>query len=290
MPADNKKEMLRSLLAGKTTEELEELLALDFAEDKTEVDADYISTILEVIEEREKDSNITDTETAWEEFQEYYRLSKQETEPLEADRTESPNLDHHRKTEQSKRPRRSFQLIRNAFVAAVLVVLLCGTAMGWNFFRVIAEWTEETFQFLTGQNEKELPEVEALVHLEQAVADYTDIPCVPRCAPEGTQEYGNMSVIERNDRCSVGMGYIANNRTFAIRIIRYDAVLENDLNIYQKDATLLEEYVINGITHYITENNSNLSAMWTNQNVEGYIQGELTLEEMRQMIDSIYKE
>ena len=32
----------------------EELLALDFAEDKTEVDADYISTILEVIEEREK--------------------------------------------------------------------------------------------------------------------------------------------------------------------------------------------------------------------------------------------
>ena len=179
MPADNKKEMLRSLLAGKTTEELEELLALDFADDKTEVDADYISTILEVIEEREKDKEITDTETAWEEFQEYYRLSKQETEPLEAGRTESSNLDHHRKTEQRQSPRRSFQLIRNVLVAAVLVVLLCGTAMGWNFFQIIAEWTEETFQFLTGQSNNELPEVEALAFLRHEVSDFTNTPCIP---------------------------------------------------------------------------------------------------------------
>lgn len=290
MPADNKKEMLRSLLAGKTTEELEELLALDFAEDKTEVDADYISTILEVIEEREKDSNITDTEIAWEEFQEYYRLSKQETEALEADRTESPNLDHHRKTEQSKRSRKSFNLIRNALVAAVLVVLLCGSAMGWNFFRVIAEWTEETFQFLTGQREDELPEVEELVFLRHKVSEYTDVPCIPICAPEGTQKNGDLIVIEQNNRRSVGMGYVINERSFSIRVSLYNDVIENESNIYQKDATLLEEYVVDGIIHYIAKNNSNLSAMWANENVEGYIQGDLTLEEMRQMIDSIYKE
>ena len=290
MPADNKKEMLRSLLAGKTTEELEELLALDFAEDKTEVDADYISTILEVIEEREKDSNITDTEIAWEEFQEYYRLSKQETEALEADRTESPNLDHHRKTEQSKRPRRSFQLIRNALVAAVLVALLCSTALGWNLFQVIAEWTEETFQFLTGQSRNALPEVESLEFLRLKVAEYTSIPCVPTCGPEGTREDSSVNIVERSNRCSIGRGYISENGSFVIRVILYYEPLENQFNIYQKDTSLLEEYVINGVTHYITENNSNLSAMWVNENVEGYIQGELTLDEMRQMIDSIYKE
>ena len=106
----------------------------------------------------------------------------------------------------------------------------------------------------------------------------------------GTQEDSNLNIAERTDRCVIGMGYITGNRTFAIRIIVYENVLENDLNIYQKDTLLLEEYVVNGITHYITENNSNLSAMWANENVEGYIQGDLTLEEMRQMIDSIYKE
>lgn len=290
MPADNKKEMLRSLLTGKTTEELEELLALDFADDKPEVDADYISTILEVIEEREKDKNITDTETAWEEFREYYRLSKQETKALETGRTENPNLDHHRKTEQSKRPRRSFNLVRNALVAAVLVILLCGTAMGWNFFRVIAEWTEETFQFLTGQSGNELPKVEELVFLRHKVSEYTDIPCIPICAPEGTQKNGDLIVIEQNDRRSVGMGYIIDERSFAIRISLYNDEIENKSNIYQKDAALLEEYVVDGIIHYIAKNNSNLSAMWVNKNVEGHIYGDLALEEMRQMIDSIYKE
>ena len=73
MPADNKKLELRSLLAGKTTEELEELLALDFAEDNAKPDADYISTILEVIEERENNTEERNKETlaAWNEFQVY---------------------------------------------------------------------------------------------------------------------------------------------------------------------------------------------------------------------------
>lgn len=86
------------------------------------------------------------------------------------------------------------------------------------------------------------------------------------------------------------MGYVVGNRTFAIRIIVYNITIENEFNVYQKDTELLEEYIVNGITHYITGNNSNLSAMWTNENVEGHIYGDLTLEEMRQMIDSIYKE
>ena len=288
MPADNKKEKLRSLLAGKTIEELEELLALDFTEEKTEVDADYISAILEVIEEREQDKEITDTETAWEEFQEYYKLSKEEK--LEAGRTESPNLDHHHKTEQCQKPRKTFKLIRNAAVAAVLVSLLCSTAMGWNLFQIIAEWTEETFQFLTRQGQNELPEVEALVHLQQAVADYTDIPCVPQRAPERTQEKGNLWINEQSSRCSIGMGFTADGRMFTIYVFIHDSFPDSYSSMYQKDVTIHEEYVVNGISHYLTRNNDSLSAMWTNQNIEGHIQGELTLEEMKQMIDSIYKE
>ena len=291
MPADNKKLELRSQLAGKSTRELEELLALDFAQDKNEVDADYISTILEVIAEREeeKDTIEQETQTAWNEFREFYPLSK-ENELLEAGTNEKPNLDHQSKTEHCHSPRKYSRIIRNFAVAAVLVVLLCGTALGWNIFKIIAEWTEETFQFLSGQADQQLPEPEVLDELRAAVAEYTDAPMVPNLAPAGTTEYGNMKLTERNNRIFIGMGYMAGDRTFGIQIIVYDSEPQNQFNIYQKDITIEEEYQADGITHYIMGNNKSLSAMWTNGCVEGYIQGELTLEEIRQMIDSIYSE
>ena len=97
MPADNKKLKLRSLLAGKTTEELEELLALDFAEDKAKPDAEYISIILEVIEERENNTEERNKETlaAWNEFQ-AYRKEAESHEALEAGKSEKPTPAHRR--------------------------------------------------------------------------------------------------------------------------------------------------------------------------------------------------
>ena len=53
MPVDDKRIRLRSVLAGKSTEDLEELLALSFSmEDGAETDEAYITTIMEVIRER----------------------------------------------------------------------------------------------------------------------------------------------------------------------------------------------------------------------------------------------
>ena len=291
MPADNRKLELRSLLAGKSTEELEELLALDFAEDKKCVDAEYISTILEVIEEREqsKEERTNETERAWKEFQAYYTQADPQEE-LEAGRFEKPTHDHRRKTENSQKSQNRASVWRISVVAAVLTVLLCSTAFGWNIFQIIAEWTEETIGFLTGQIVHEIPKLEALSQLRDAVELITDVPVVPKRAPEGTVEYGNFSVAERNNRCSVGQGYIAGDRRFSIRIIVYTDIQDIPFNTYQKDTTIYEEYTVNDITHYIVGNNDNLSAMWTNGNLECHIQGDLTLTELRQMIDSIYEE
>ena len=120
MPVDNKKQELRSMLAGKSTAELEELLAMDFTETETaEPDVDYMTTILEVIEEREGQTERYRKETAaaWQDFKEYYRLRKQE-ELLETGVTEEPSHDHHRKTEQGQSTRRSHHALRFAAVAA----------------------------------------------------------------------------------------------------------------------------------------------------------------------------
>lgn len=291
MPADNKKLKLRSILAGKTTEELEELLALDFAEDKAKPDAEYISIILEVIEERENNTEERNKETlaAWNEFH-AYRKEAESHEVLEAGRSEEPTPDHRRIIEYRQKSRQRGSAWRVGIVAAILAVLLCSSAFGWNLFQAIVEWTEETFYFLTEHKSAELPSPSTFDQLRDAVELVTDIPVVPHRAPAGTTEYGNLSITDQRDRCAIGMGYIANDRQFIIRVFVYDFNPEVYTGKYQKDSTIYEEYISGGITHYIAGNLGNLNAIWTNGCVEGYIQGNLTLDELRQMIDSIYEE
>ena len=291
MSADIKKQELRSLLASKSTEELEKLLIMDFAEDQGVLGDEYISTILEVIEEREKSEEYRkrETQNAWNEFRTYC-IQAEAQEKLEADNDEKLNLDHQHKTEYCQKSRKRTSVWRIGVIAAAMVVLLCGTAFGWNLFQVIADWTEDVLYFLTGHERTEDWNTDVFILLNNYVERYTDVPVVPRWAPEGTQELEALSINERNNRCAVGQGYIIGERMFSIRIIVYPTMHDSQLNIYQKDATVCEEYVVNGITHYIVGNNDNLSAMWINGSVEGHIQGDLTLEELRLMIDSIYQE
>lgn len=291
MPADMKKQDLRSLLSGKSTGELEKLLALNPADDNEAIDAAYIATILEVIDERERNEKEKSKRTldAWKEFGEY-RTEMKSQEEAEADRIENPNRDHQLKTEHCQKSRKHTPVWRVGLIAAVIVVLLCGTAFGWNLFRAIADWTEDVFIFLTGQERTEDQNLDAYDILRNNVALRTDVLCVPHWAPEGTQEFGTLSVNDRNDRCSVGHGYIAGERRFSVRIIIYTTTFDSQLNTYQKDATICEEYIVDGITHYIVGNNENISAMWINGTVEGHIQGNLTVEEIKLMIDSIYEE
>lgn len=289
MSAENKKQQLRSMLAGKSTAELEELLALEAANlDATEPNADFIATVLEVMAERESTQDQEMTEQAWEDFQEYYTLRKQEE--TETDNDEEAPRDHRRKTEHRQRSPKLIRVVRIGIVAAVLVVLLCGTAFGWNIFQVVADWTEETFHFLTGQEGQTLKEEDIFRKQRLYVEARTDIAAVPKQSPKGAVSNGLPKETGRTDRFSVFASYTVENREFTVLITIHDTPPELYTGTYQKDATIEEDYSVGGICHYIVGNNETLSAMWVNGCVEGYIQGELTVEELQQMIDSIYEE
>ena len=289
MSAENKKQQLRSMLAGKSTAELEELLALEAANlDAAEPNADFIATVLEVMAERESAQEQEMTKQAWEDFQEYYSLRKQEeTEP---DKKEEAPHDHRRKIEHRQRSPRISRVVRYGVVAAVLTVLLGGTVFGWNFFRAVADWTEETFHFLTGQERNARYEEDVYRKQRLRVEKRTDIPVVPNWFPKGAAANGVPTENGRTDRFIVRAGYTVGAREFSIQIIIHDTPPEIYDVTYQKDATIEEEYIVGGISHYIVGNNATISTMWVNGCVEGHIQGELTMEEVRQMIDSIYEE
>lgn len=289
MSAENKKQQLRSMLAGKSTAELEELLALEAANlDAAEPNADFIATVLEVMAERESAQDEELTEQAWKDFQEYYSLRKQEE--TESDKDEEAPHDHRRKTEHRQRSPKISRVIRIGVVAAVLTLLLGSTVFGWNFFRAVADWTEETFHFLTGQEWKGQKEQHAFYLLQKAIEKKADTPAVPMWAPDGTIANGLPSKNDRTDRFVVRAAYTVGTREFTIRITIHDTPPELYTGTYQKDATVEEDYYAGSICHYIVGNNETVSAMWVNGCVEGYIQGELTVEELQKMIDSIYEE
>ena len=47
---------------------------------------------------------------------------------------------------------------------------------------------------------------------------------------------------------------------------------------------------LNGVLHYLMKNNETYSVAWTNGNIEGHIQGDLSVDDLKKMVDSIYEE
>ena len=299
MPVDDKKIRLRSVLAGKSTEELEELLALSFSmEDDAETDEAYITTIMEVIREREEkeadqEKRQAEVDAAWREFQEY--RAERDREKAEADGLADASGkfpgEPSRPQEKVHTAKKPGRVLRSCAAAAAVIVLLCGTAyaFGWNIFQALADWTAETFQFLTGA-EPEMADYGVFDRLYKNVSTETDIPVVPRWAPEGTKEVEQPRTSIRSDKTRIVGEYLIEDREFTIRITIYNEIPEGYDTIYQKNNGSAHPYEVDGITHYIVENVDNVSAMWTNNIVEGYIQGNISIAELKQMIDSIYEE
>ena len=299
MPVDDKRIRLRSVLAGKSTEELEELLALSFSmEDDAETDEAYITTIMEVIREREEkeadqEKRQAEVDAAWREFQEYRAERDREKANADgmADASGKFPGEPSRPQEKVHTAKKPGRVLRSCAAAAAVIVLLCGTAyaFGWNIFQALADWTAETFQFLTGA-EPEMADYGVFDRLYKNVSTETDIPVVPRWAPEGTKEVEQPRTSIRSDKTRIVGEYLVEDREFTVRITIYNEIPEIYDTIYQKNDGSAYPYEAGGITHYIVENVDNVSAMWTNNIVEGYIQGNISIAELEQMIDSIYEE
>ena len=299
MPVNDKRIRLRSVLAGKSTEELEELLALSFSmEDDAETDEAYITTIMEVIREREEkeadqEKSQAEVDAAWREFQEY--RAERDREKAEADGMADASGkfpgEPSRPQDKVYTAKKPGRVLRSCAAAAAVIVLLCGTAyaFGWNIFQALADWTTETFQFLTG-TEPEMADHGVFENLYGSVVAETETPSVPTWAPEGTEEVGQPRTSVRNDRTRIVGKYLVDGKEFTIRITIYDAIPESYDTIYQKNDGSAHPYEAGGITHYIVENVDNISAMWTNGYIEGHIQGNISIEDLQLMIDSIYEE
>lgn len=275
------------------TEELEALLQQEFtAADGGEPDVDYIMAIMEVMKQRDANPPAAeaDVDAAWRDFKENYQgqASAYETEVLPE--RDSSHLDQITSPSPKKKSRR---ILRAAVITAACIVILCGaaSAFGFDILQAFADWTAETFGFVTpGQEEAEAPQDDPFLKLRLAVAEESSIAAVPNWYPQGTKVDEDLKISYRSKGTSLQALFSSGQGTFTIRYQIYDTIPETYVGIYQKDANQLETYNVNGISHYIMKNNETHSVAWTNGNIEGHIQGLLSVDDLKKMVDSIYEE
>ena len=257
------------------TEELEEILRLD-AEmpDGQESDTDKILYIMEVLAERKRNNSHTG-KTALEAYESF----KQNYMP-ETDNTIIPT---------KAKDRASRWVRRLTAAAAVLAILLVGSvtakAFGFNVWKAIVQWTQETFHFGDWGNSDSNNSLQFDSFQEALEKGNMPAGLVPTWIPDG---YKLVDItVERSPK----------KKTYSAKYEDGDQVLRITVRDYldgipvyiEQDEGLVEEYAVSGNTYYFFTDTDLSKASWINDSCECSIFGNVTIDELKMMIDSIKK-
>lgn len=274
-----------------STEQLEDILRADLASEDQEND-EAVFHILEVLEKREKENpsgRLPDVDQAWQEFQKYYNIPEGEGESLYPIR----NNQEKRSASVPTKTRRVFRPRKILVVAAVLILMFGGMltaqAAGVDVFGAIGRWTEETFHFelpinhddLAGETDYNLRNASQKAGLPGSVAPiWCPEGFVPK-TPTNThiEDYVDTAVCE----------YINENenRSYFVDISYYYNSSDVEATIFEKDDSEVVTYSSNRGTFYIFSNIDVLAATWSNGHLSITVAGDLQLEELEKIIDSI---
>lgn len=267
-----------------STEQLEDILRADLASEDQEND-EAVFHILEVLEKREKENptgRLPDTDQAWKEFQQYYNIPEGEGQSLYPVRSDPETQSAPTPTQKSRRFRPRKVLV----VAAVLVLMFGGMltaqAAGLDVFGAIGRWTEETFHFdIVQDNDR--------TSLFQETATQAKIPqdFVPTWVPDGFEGAEPQVDTVENYMTSIICVYSNQEKTYSVDIEHYYNKADIETLVIEKDNTNVCSYESNGKTFYIMSDMEYLTATWTDGVFVETISGQLSMDEIKQIIDSI---
>ena len=261
-----------------STAELEQLLRLDFQaleEDGSDLDAIlYISDLLA------RRKGLTDSHAAWEQFQTKYRPYADGRSLYSLD-----NEDGAQTPEAIQAPsapaqaRLTRRLRRLAVLAAVLAALLVGgiaaRAAGVDLLGVIAQWTDETFRFVSPDASSTPSPIET--------------PSQPQSILQAAgmeNRFPGIKITELDDRVSANTTFSLDDRFYSVVVVHF-LQPQKQTGFFEKDDTPVEEYVHNDQTFYILSNLDTLTATSYDGAFMTIIAGSLTREEIKAVIDSI---
>lgn len=278
-------------------EQLEDLLRADLNSPDEEND-EAVFHILEVMKKREKENptgRLPDKNKAWKEFQEYYNIPEGEGESLYPTYSEPENDDKNIQTLKTNEPRTRprFRMRRGLVVAAILIVMfgsmLTAQAAGVDVFGAIGRWTKENFQFVLPTTNQS--DTVGINDDFQKASEKFGLPSsfVPTWCPEGFTSAEPLEEHIKNHSDSISCQYTntTENKFYLVTISQYYSADVLNATVFEKDDSSVITYQSNGKNFYIFSNLENLTATWADENYCITITGEITLDQIKNIIDSI---
>lgn len=192
-------------------------------------------------------------------------------------------------SEKAPGKKRGIRILNVAAIAAVIILLLCGTAsaLGFNVFKAFAVWTDSTLFFTNGNSERpSILEQHAFPDLNIVVRSYSTLPLVP-------DHDLKASSLEKMDWVKTAVGtqvtatYLHDGGTINFRYIFYTDPENTPASEYRMNNNEVILYEHNGTSYYIFMNADQCNIVWTVENVACNIYGDFTMEEAKEMVDSI---
>ena len=258
-------------------EELEEILRADaMGPERDDSDVDEILYAMEVLAKKRRQNGIAGKTAleAYQDFQQHYI-------PL---------------VEEESAPKRKATIIpfrRIAAIAACLVLVFsfATSANAFSFkdvWNAVVTWAQETFSFSMGVEVSEPKNTDdfGYISLQEALfGNGRDGNIVPSYIP---QDF-NLSdiIIDRNPKQETYSAIYSNDGT-TLRIT-VQSFLSNHPEHLEKSDTLYEVYSSNSNNYYIFQNYQSIQVVWIVDMYECCISGELAIDEIKLMIDSIGK-
>lgn len=248
----NNANSLRMFLDQTPTARLDEMLWEELS--KESADEELVGTILQVLEERERDYPVEITpqiEAAWEKYQRQMKVPA------------------------TKPAKRSNGILRIAAVLAVVVLLFAAVpqkAEAETFFERLVRWTDSFFALLSPDDAKSGSEeyVFKTDHpgLQQVYDTLAELgvtePVVPMWIPE---EYKlvDCKVLELPSGKCVSVEFSDGTKNLCFYV---DIHTENISKKYYKDEAYVNEIELDGTVHNIMRNNDVWTVVWTRDNLE----------------------
>ena len=282
-----------------SVDELKETLKkIFFLSELNDADLAEMDQIMEILQEKDPLPPGRSAEEAWEEFKSLYMQDPEaddihndldsegvsETEPA----PDEISVVAPKETGNPARPKLHRKLIRVALIAAIIMVFLAAvtataSAMGYNLWGWLPIWGNEDLRFVAETPVRE-PQQDDLKDIPMVLASLgITEPLYPTWLPEDMKR-DKVRTIE--EPLFLLENYQGNGRELSITISSID---DFGAKVYQKEDEPPIEYTVNSVIHYLIENTDELSAVWHTENYNVLIVGNITENEMKRIIDSVYE-
>lgn len=268
-----------------STEDLKEIIKLNMALADEEEDAlEDTIYITEILLKREIMLDI-DVDSAWSTFKDKYCLYKNYKPLWDLNETENVNGNINININPNALIWRRFA----SFAAVLLIFLFAGSvtafAFGYNPLGLLAKWTDDLFWFESEVLNNSPTEELAETLQEQGF----DVDILPSWLPE-EYIFNKLEIFESETETKIFVSYIKTTDNITELFFDIKCKTFDNKPVYEKNAGDILLYEHNNVDYHIIGNMENLCIVWRKDNYDCSINGKITIEEAKKIIDSIMGE